>query len=42
MVHEKTALLPVSELTRPERHLFVSPHYDDIALSAGGRPLGST
>jgi LmbE family N-acetylglucosaminyl deacetylase len=29
---------PVSaaELTRPARHIFLSPHYDDIALSAGG------
>lgn len=36
MVHAKMTLLPVSELIRPERHLFVSPHYDDIALSAGG------
>ena len=36
MAQEKTGLLPVSELVRPERHLFVSPHYDDIALSAGG------
>jgi LmbE family N-acetylglucosaminyl deacetylase len=24
------------ELTRPERHVFLSPHYDDIALSCGG------
>lgn len=24
------------ELARPSRHLFLSPHYDDIALSAGG------
>src|SRR5687768_4772628 len=23
-------------LTRPERHVFLSPHYDDIALSCGG------
>lgn len=23
------------QLTRPQRHLFLSPHYDDIALSAG-------
>ncbi len=23
-------------LARPERHLFISPHYDDIALSCGG------
>ncbi|CAN5539233.1 PIG-L family deacetylase [soil metagenome] len=25
-----------TELTRPSRHIFLSPHYDDIALSAGG------
>lgn len=25
-----------TELTRPARHIFLSPHYDDIALSAGG------
>ncbi|MDQ2683357.1 MAG: PIG-L family deacetylase [Chloroflexota bacterium] len=25
-----------SELTRPDRHIFLSPHYDDIALSCGG------
>ena len=25
-----------SGLTRPERHLFLSPHYDDIALSCSG------
>ena len=24
------------ELTRPDRHIFLSPHYDDIALSCGG------
>ena len=24
-----------SELTRPTRHLFLSPHYDDVPLSAG-------
>jgi LmbE family N-acetylglucosaminyl deacetylase len=24
-----------AELTRPQRHLFLSPHYDDIPLSAG-------
>jgi LmbE family N-acetylglucosaminyl deacetylase len=23
-------------LTRPDRHIFLSPHYDDIALSCGG------
>jgi LmbE family N-acetylglucosaminyl deacetylase len=47
MAHAKPELLPESELIRPERHLFVSPHYDDIALSAGGtaarvRRLGRT
>lgn len=26
---------PTRELTRPARHLFLSPHYDDIPLSAG-------
>lgn len=26
----------LATLTRPERHLFLSPHYDDIALSTGG------
>lgn len=26
----------IDELIRPERHLFLSPHYDDIALSCGG------
>ena len=26
---------PPAELTRPTRHLFLSPHYDDIPLSAG-------
>lgn len=36
MADDKNELLPDSELARPERHLFVSPHYDDIALSAGG------
>ncbi len=24
------------ELVRPDRHIFLSPHYDDIALSCGG------
>ena len=36
MTHEQTTMVTVAELVRPERHLFVSPHYDDIALSAGG------
>jgi LmbE family N-acetylglucosaminyl deacetylase len=30
------AAISMEELARPERHLFVSPHYDDIALSVGG------
>jgi LmbE family N-acetylglucosaminyl deacetylase len=25
-----------AELVNPDRHIFLSPHYDDIALSAGG------
>src|SRR3954451_17006189 len=29
-------ITPIEEIIRPERHIFVSPHYDDIALSAGG------
>lgn len=29
-------IVSLSELTRPDRHIFLSPHYDDIALSAGG------
>jgi LmbE family N-acetylglucosaminyl deacetylase len=28
--------IAVGELIRPEWHLFLSPHYDDIALSCGG------
>lgn len=28
--------LALDELTAPERHIFLSPHYDDIALSVGG------
>jgi LmbE family N-acetylglucosaminyl deacetylase len=28
--------LAAEELTAPERHIFLSPHYDDIALSVGG------
>lgn len=27
---------PLDALTAPERHIFLSPHYDDIALSTGG------
>jgi LmbE family N-acetylglucosaminyl deacetylase len=30
------ATVSLELLTRPERHLFISPHYDDIALSCGG------
>ncbi|HEX2281021.1 MAG TPA: PIG-L family deacetylase, partial [Thermomicrobiales bacterium] len=30
-----TASDPLRLLTRPQRHLFLSPHYDDIPLSAG-------
>jgi LmbE family N-acetylglucosaminyl deacetylase len=26
---------PLPLLTRPAQHLFLSPHYDDIPLSAG-------
>lgn len=29
-------LLANADVIAPERHLFLSPHYDDIALSAGG------
>lgn len=29
-------VIPEDQLAGPERHLFVSPHYDDIALSCGG------
>lgn len=29
-------LVSRSELTAPNTHLFISPHYDDIALSCGG------
>jgi LmbE family N-acetylglucosaminyl deacetylase len=27
---------PLEDVVRPARHIFVSPHYDDIALSCGG------
>jgi LmbE family N-acetylglucosaminyl deacetylase len=30
------SFVTTEELIRPERHLFLSPHYDDIALSCGG------
>jgi LmbE family N-acetylglucosaminyl deacetylase len=30
-----TASDPLPLLTRPQRHMFLSPHYDDIPLSAG-------
>lgn len=29
-------LTPLATVTRPEQHIFLSPHYDDIALSCGG------
>jgi LmbE family N-acetylglucosaminyl deacetylase len=29
-------LIAVEQLTAPARHVFLSPHYDDIALSCGG------
>ena len=31
-----TSFVTESELTSPDTHLFISPHYDDIALSCGG------
>lgn len=31
-----TTFVTESELTAPDTHLFISPHYDDIALSCGG------
>ena len=31
--------LDPAALTRPRRHLFLSPHYDDVALSCGGTAL---
>ena len=31
-----TGSIPPPELTGPTRHRFLSPHYDDIALSCGG------
>jgi LmbE family N-acetylglucosaminyl deacetylase len=31
-----TAFLSDEQLFRPERHVFLSPHYDDIPLSCGG------
>ncbi len=30
------ARVSINEVTRPTRHVLLSPHYDDIALSAGG------
>jgi LmbE family N-acetylglucosaminyl deacetylase len=30
------ALTPLDVVTRPKQHIFLSPHYDDIALSCGG------
>ncbi len=29
-------LTPLALVTRPNQHIFLSPHYDDIALSCGG------
>jgi LmbE family N-acetylglucosaminyl deacetylase len=29
-------LTPLDVVTRPSQHIFLSPHYDDIALSCGG------
>ena len=29
-------MISTTELARPTRHIFLSPHYDDIALSCGG------
>jgi LmbE family N-acetylglucosaminyl deacetylase len=31
-----TTIISHEELLAPERHIFLSPHYDDIALSCGG------
>jgi LmbE family N-acetylglucosaminyl deacetylase len=31
-----TTFVTEAELTGPDTHLFISPHYDDIALSCGG------
>jgi LmbE family N-acetylglucosaminyl deacetylase len=31
-----------AEVTRPDRHIFLSPHYDDIALSSGGTAAALT
>jgi LmbE family N-acetylglucosaminyl deacetylase len=31
-----TTIVSTAELTAPATHLFISPHYDDIALSCGG------
>ena len=28
--------IPLARLAQPDRHIFLSPHYDDIALSCGG------
>lgn len=30
------SVIPLSTLIAPERHIFLSPHYDDIPLSSGG------
>ncbi|CAN5751858.1 PIG-L family deacetylase [soil metagenome] len=29
-------LISIQDLVSPERHIFLSPHYDDISLAAGG------
>jgi LmbE family N-acetylglucosaminyl deacetylase len=29
-------IISTTEVVRPDRHIFLSPHYDDIALSCGG------
>ncbi len=31
-----TSIMKTSDVTAPATHLFISPHYDDIALSCGG------
>ncbi|MEZ4506381.1 MAG: SelB C-terminal domain-containing protein [Thermomicrobiales bacterium] len=33
---QMNTVVSLSELTAPHTHLFISPHYDDIALSCGG------
>lgn len=36
MTFETTAMTPLETVIEPCRHIFLSPHYDDIALSCGG------